>query len=322
MVVDSSYSLWHHSQQGKKPGQLNRNFLLMQATLSNPYEVQSASTLIRLSRQNTNANEASSPPPFLSNPQSMTTDASASKSIPEVILHHPRPQRLIAVSRTAKVDFATMDSGDDNVKKEPQQTLLHQEDSTISIPNHGLTGRRPCSRTISRMDNIPCACAACSRLSAFNVQRRRHRCRVCSKSFSRSHRLRIHSLIHIEGAKPQFPCPHCNKAFFERGRKNEHVKLSHEEKQLEKDTSDIAPTSSTLPQFQCMICQRNGVHRIFTRAYSLRCHLRIHTGYRPFVCQACNRSYVELSKLKNHQKRSVACSDVLSQESNNETSFS
>lgn len=292
----------------------------MQATLSNSYEVQSASTLIRLSRQNINANQGSSPPPFTSLPQPVTTDVGA--SIPEVILHHPRPQRLINTRhRTANADVTTMDSGDDSLKQETQQPLLQREDSTMSTSNRGLTGRRPCSRTLSRMDNIPCACAACSRSSAFNVQRRRHRCHVCSKSFSRSHRLRIHSLMHIEGAKPQFPCPHCNKAFFERGRKNEHVKLSHDEKQLDKDTSDLTSTSSALPQFQCMVCQRNGVHRVFTRAYSLRCHLRIHTGYRPFVCQACNRSYVELSKLKNHQKRSATCSELLSQESNKDTSF-
>lgn len=56
--------------------------------------------------------------------------------------------------------------------------------------------------------------------------------------------------------------------------------------------------------YKCPICQK------FYPKLSLRCHLRMHTNERPFVCRICNSGFVRKNNLilhmKNHDKKSIS----------------
>lgn len=51
-----------------------------------------------------------------------------------------------------------------------------------------------------------------------------------------------------------------------------------------------------MPQYKCPICPK-----MFSK-HSLRCHLRIHTKERPYVCDLCNRAFVRKNNWVNHMK--------------------
>ncbi|KAK5644831.1 hypothetical protein RI129_006131 [Pyrocoelia pectoralis] len=58
-----------------------------------------------------------------------------------------------------------------------------------------------------------------------------------------------------------------------------------------------------IPQYKCPICEK------FYIKSSLRCHIRIHTKERPFVCSLCNAGFVRKNNwvlhMKNHDKSSI-----------------
>lgn len=49
---------------------------------------------------------------------------------------------------------------------------------------------------------------------------------------------------------------------------------------------------------QCPYCPKS-----FGRTDVLKCHIRIHTGEKPYVCNKCNRKFVQRSHLLKHYAR-------------------
>lgn len=68
------------------------------------------------------------------------------------------------------------------------------------------------------------------------------------------------------------------------------------------NSKNIQPSISSkmrpqLARFQCPSCPRE-----YTRAFSLRNHLRTHTDERPFVCGTCGRAFTRQHDRKTHEQ--------------------
>lgn len=67
--------------------------------------------------------------------------------------------------------------------------------------------------------------------------------------------------------------------------------------QLDSDQLSICENSRPLNTFMCEICGK-----LFTSKQKLQCHLRIHTGEKPFKCGSCEASFRYLRAKKHHEE--------------------
>jgi len=62
----------------------------------------------------------------------------------------------------------------------------------------------------------------------------------------------------------------------------------------------IQEKSCLIRSFLCQICKK-----CFKRSTSLKCHLRIHSGEKPFKCVNCEKAFSEKGNLNIHLKKKV-----------------
>lgn len=63
------------------------------------------------------------------------------------------------------------------------------------------------------------------------------------------------------------------------------------------DSGTVSRTPRPKAKFRCQLCPK-----VFTRLYTLRSHLRIHKGERPFVCTFCGRAFARRSDCRRHER--------------------
>ena len=108
-----------------------------------------------------------------------------------------------------------------------------------------------------------------------------HLCPCCEIVFTTSEKLNQHFCIHSEGKKNQ--CSFCRKDFTEIS-----SLLYHEAGHLN------GPSYEKV--LDCELC-----HKVFSSPSALSKHARReHVGFRPFVCQICNKRYIFRSDLIRH----------------------
>ena len=73
------------------------------------------------------------------------------------------------------------------------------------------------------------------------------------------------------------------------------LEANHHQIQKEETTFNKKGTKRKRAQHECDVCEKR-----FTRADSLKTHMRIHTNERPYECDVCEKRFTTSGNLTNH----------------------
>ncbi|KAK0173592.1 hypothetical protein PV328_006765 [Microctonus aethiopoides] len=134
-------------------------------------------------------------------------------------------------------------------------------------------------------------------------------CEICGKAFSQSANKRKHVLIHKAGTKPHV-CKTCGRCFSDLtemelhkaghggGRPRECDYCGDRFRKLSEISDHIRRYHTFERPHKCAFCPK-----AFYALYSLKQHVMIHTGQKPYTCVKCDHKFTQKGNLAKHYAR-------------------
>ncbi|KAK3926893.1 Zinc finger protein 182 [Frankliniella fusca] len=258
------------------------------------------------------------------NEEHITTGSDSHESSDNISLREEKVKdvaNLLEVTVCENIDDSEEQSSNENDSRDPLEVDSSDEkgnDTERTSNQHHRSDKR-----------FQCTCCAkkFTRNAHLTTHMRIHRserpylCAVCDKSFTTRSTLIAHVRTHT-GVKP-YKCTECNQKFAQNSTLKHHFKRHHTyrepkpRKPRRQKTDDIGPHkceqcdkvyetkqklrvhrySHSTEKYVCPLCSKR-----FTAGGTLKSHLRIHSGEKPFECEICMKSFTNNSNLQAHYR--------------------